>query len=108
MEALRLRNSFLDNTLTHCLDSAPYLKPTGGLSILPFAPSQMGEPPKTEVDLDQTIKEGLPQFLDSQDVRMEFGKDKNTGQVVVRIIQQLTGRVIREGPIILKGKTVTT
>ena len=61
---------------------------------------QVEESQKTEVDPTQNIKEGLDQFLDSQDTRIEFQKNKTTGEVVARIIQNQSGQVVREIPII--------
>lgn len=100
MEALKPNNSVLGNTLNRRIDLKPYLMPRIRLSDLRFDRPQVEESQKTEADLTQPIKEGLDQFLDSQDIRIEFQKNKTTGEVVARIIQNQSGQVVREIPVI--------
>ena len=100
MEVLKPNTSVLENTLYRRIDLQPYLMPRRRLSGLRFDRPQVEESQKTEADLTQTIKEGLDLFLDSQDVRIEFQKNKTTGEVVVRIIQNQSGRVVREISVI--------
>jgi hypothetical protein len=100
MEALKPNSSVLGNTVNRRLDLAPYLMPEMRLSGLRFDRPQVEESQKTEGDLTQAIKEGLDLFLDSQDIRIEFQKNKTTGEVVVRIVQNQSGLVIKEIPVI--------
>ena len=100
MEALKPNTSVFENTLYRRIDLEPYLRPRMRPAGLRFDRPQAEESQKTEVDLNQTIKEGLDLFLDSQDIRVEFQKDKTSGEVVVRIIQNQSGRVVREISVI--------
>ena len=100
MEALKPNNSVLENTVNRRFDLGPYLMSRRRLSALRFAPPQV----ETEVNLAQTIAEGLAQFLDSQAIRIEFQNNKTTGEVLARIIQHQSGQVVREGPVIFTGK----
>jgi hypothetical protein len=107
VEALRPNHSVLEYPANRRIDLGPYLPPRKRLSGLRFHRPPVEEGQKTEVDLTQTIKEGLNQFLDSQDLRMEFQKNKTTGEVFVRVIQNISGQVVREGPVIFNGKIET-
>jgi uncharacterized FlaG/YvyC family protein len=100
VEALKPNNPVFENTLTRRLDLEPFLIPRSQLSAQRFAPSQTEESRKTEVDLTQAIKKGLDLFLDSQDIRIEFQKNKTSGEVVARIIQNQSGQVVKEIPVI--------
>jgi hypothetical protein len=100
VEAVEPNNSVLGNSLNRRFDLMPYIRPRMRPPGLRFDRPQAEESQKTEVDLTQTIKEGLDLFLDSQDIRVEFQKNKTTGEVVVRIIQNQSGQVIREIPVI--------
>jgi hypothetical protein len=100
MEALEPDNSVLGNTLNRRFNFEPYLRPRMRPAGLRFDRPQVEESQKTEVDLTQTIKEGLDLFLDSQDIRVEFQKNKTSGEVVVRIIQNQSGQVVREISVI--------
>jgi uncharacterized FlaG/YvyC family protein len=46
----------------------------------------------------QKIAEGIKNFLVMNDVRLEFSVDKNTGEIMVRIIRNNSDRIIREIP----------
>jgi uncharacterized FlaG/YvyC family protein len=100
MEALRPNNSVLNFTLNRRIDSEPYLLPRIRLSGLRFDQPHKEESQQTEVNPTETSKEGLNQFLDSQNMRVEFQKNKTTGEVVARIIQNQSGQVVREISVI--------
>ena len=107
MKDLRPHYSVLEYNAYRRIDSGPYPASRKRPSGLSFHRPQIEEPKKNEVDLTQTIKEGLPQFLDSQDLRMEFQKNNTTGEVFVRLIRNISGQVVREGPVIFNGRMET-
>jgi uncharacterized FlaG/YvyC family protein len=47
---------------------------------------------------DQKIAVGIKNFLVLHDVRLEFSIDKNTGEIMLRIINNPSGRIVREIP----------
>jgi hypothetical protein len=100
VEALKSNNPVFDYSSNSRLDLAPYLRPRRGLSGLQFLRPRVEESPKTQLDGTQAIEDGLAQFLDPQDIRIEFQKNISTGEVVSRIIQNQSGRVVREIPVI--------
>jgi hypothetical protein len=100
VEALKADNSVLENTLNRRLDLEPYLRSRTRLSGLRFDRPSVEESQKTKADLTQTIKEGLDLFMDSQDVRVEFQKNKTTGEISARVIQNQSGQIVREISVI--------
>ena len=100
MEALKPSNSVLEYTGNRRLDLGPYLLPKIRLSAPRFDQPPGEESQQTKVDAIQTIKEGLDQFIDSQDIRIEFQKNETTGEVFARIIQNQSGQVVREISVI--------
>ena len=67
----------------------------------PSTGSYQGEMVKCQKEdrhTNQGITEGIKEFLASKDIRLEFYRDEKTKDIMVRIIQNRSGRIIREVP----------
>lgn len=63
-----------------------------------FYQDEMERLPQAQGDTAQKIADAIKEFLTSRDVRLEFYLDENTGDIMARIIQNKSGRIIREIP----------
>ncbi len=58
-------------------------------------------------DVAQGIAEGIDRFLVRGEIRLEFVPCEESGDIMMRVIQERTGQVIREIPIkLLPGRPV--
>jgi uncharacterized FlaG/YvyC family protein len=49
-------------------------------------------------DVAQGVREGIDSFFITGDLRLEFERSEETGDIMVKVIQKRTGRLIREIP----------